>query len=48
MEYRCLVDTEIGYLLDVNIYLGKSEENAKRETNIGIRNLKNKVLESTV
>jgi hypothetical protein len=35
LKYWCLVDTEAAYLLDVNVYLGKSEETSIRETNIG-------------
>jgi hypothetical protein len=31
------VDTETGYLCDVNVYLGKSEDNNKNETNIGMK-----------
>jgi hypothetical protein len=31
------VDTETGYLCDVIVYLGKSEDNSKNETYIGMK-----------
>ncbi len=31
------MDTDTGYLCDVNVYLGKSEDNSKNETNIGMK-----------
>jgi hypothetical protein len=37
IKYWCIVDTECGYLCDVNIYLGKSDENNKNEANVGMK-----------
>ena len=37
IKYWCIVNTECGYLCDVNIYLGKSDENNKNEANVGIK-----------
>jgi hypothetical protein len=36
IKYWCLVDTETGYLCEVNIYLGKAEALSPRETQIGM------------
>ena len=35
IKYWCLVDTECGYLCNVDIYLGKSDVNSKNETGVG-------------
>lgn len=39
IKYWCLVDRETSYLLDVNVYLGKSAVNATIETNVGAKAL---------
>jgi hypothetical protein len=33
----CFVDTEINYLVNVDIYLRKPQENEKKETQVGMK-----------
>jgi hypothetical protein len=35
LKYWCSVDTDCGYLCDVDIYLGRAEANSIKETSIG-------------
>lgn len=39
IKYWLLVDVETSYMIDVNVYLGKSNENSKNESNIGMKSV---------